>query len=618
MRRLMNVSKDRHGTYYARQKVPVRLQEAVARVLDNGKPRQVWLKRSLGTKLLSEANVRAKPVQIKFDQIIAQAEAQLKARPLRTSITDIEIKRIADYFYAHELEADEELREDSRGSDPLYVSIHKQLTEAGVQFHAHYDPGSLTLEPGRGLSPRMMGQIEDDTTAMLSVAEDALARGDITRIRYEVDALLEVFQINLDPSCADYRKLARAVLAAFVKQLRAVLARHKGEPVETPPLPAIGATVFAAAGETLTAALEGWKRQREPAPGTLTEYQRAVRLFTELHGDIPVVQIRRSHARQFREALQDVPRIRAGKLLNAPLPELAQWGREHTEVEKISAETVNKILGGVQAVAVWARDNGMVPDDVQWADPFANMRLGKGEVRRGGAPFEPAELTAIFGTPVFTEGARPTGGKGDAVFWLPLLALVTGARLGELAGLRASDVAHDPTIEAQCIYITADAKAGKRLKTKQSARAVPIHPQLTEVGFLKFVASQAKARGKDAWLFPEIAPGTTGTRAFSKWFGRYIGEHGVTDAAKVFHSFRHNFTDALRAAGVGEDVSRALVGHTQGGVHGRYGAKDMAARFRHRLAEAVASVTYNGLDLSRLTNHRTAQGRGRTGHRQQR
>lgn len=30
----------------------------------------------------------------------------------------------------------------------------------------------------------------------------------------------------------------------------------------------------------------------------------------------------------------------------------------------------------------------------------------------------------------------------------------------------------------------------------------------------------------------------------------------------------------------------------------RYGAKDKAARLRHRLAEAVAGVTYEGLDLS--------------------
>ena len=43
---LMGITKNRHGVYSARKKVPPRLQEAVARVLNNGKPKQVWLKRS--------------------------------------------------------------------------------------------------------------------------------------------------------------------------------------------------------------------------------------------------------------------------------------------------------------------------------------------------------------------------------------------------------------------------------------------------------------------------------------------------------------------------------------------------------------------------------------------
>ena len=34
----------------------------------------------------------------------------------------------------------------------------------------------------------------------------------------------------------------------------------------------------------------------------------------------------------------------------------------------------------------------------------------------------------IFNTPVFTKGERPEGGQGNAAFWLPLLALFTGAR----------------------------------------------------------------------------------------------------------------------------------------------------------------------------------------------
>jgi hypothetical protein len=160
---MMGLIKDRHGTYYARHKVPERLQETVARLLDNGKAKQVWLKKSLGTKVVGEANVRAKPVQMGFDRIIAQAEAQLKERPLRTSISDVEIKLIADYFYAHELEGDEGLREDGRGSDPLYASVHKQLTDAGIEV-PELDLKTLTLEPGHGLSPRMMRQIEDDVS----------------------------------------------------------------------------------------------------------------------------------------------------------------------------------------------------------------------------------------------------------------------------------------------------------------------------------------------------------------------------------------------------------------------------------------------------------------------
>jgi hypothetical protein len=157
----MGLIKDRHGTYSARHKVPERLQAAVAGILDNGKARQVWLKKSLGTKVVAQANVRAKPVQMEFDRIIARAEAQLKERPVRTSLTDIEIKRIADFFYAHEVAGDEELRMDGRGDDPMYVSIHKQLTGAVIEFDAPYDLKALTLEPGQGLSKRMMERIEE-------------------------------------------------------------------------------------------------------------------------------------------------------------------------------------------------------------------------------------------------------------------------------------------------------------------------------------------------------------------------------------------------------------------------------------------------------------------------
>ena len=73
MRAMNCVSKNRHGMYYVRKRVPKGLEETTAQHLGNGKPRQVFLKRTLGTKDLREANIRAKPVLIEFDRIIAQA-----------------------------------------------------------------------------------------------------------------------------------------------------------------------------------------------------------------------------------------------------------------------------------------------------------------------------------------------------------------------------------------------------------------------------------------------------------------------------------------------------------------------------------------------------------------
>jgi hypothetical protein len=82
----------------------------------------------------------------------------LAERPLRTSLSDKEIQQIADYFYANELGADEELREEDIGSDPLFASIHRQLTEAGIEFDTPFDPHT---QHGSGLSPRMMHKIEE-------------------------------------------------------------------------------------------------------------------------------------------------------------------------------------------------------------------------------------------------------------------------------------------------------------------------------------------------------------------------------------------------------------------------------------------------------------------------
>jgi hypothetical protein len=113
----MGIIKDRHGTYYARKTIPNKpsgLQAAVARVLDNGKRAQKHLKRSLGTKDLREANIRAKPALAEFDRVIGKAKVLIADASVptikRTSLNAAEIARTAEYVYAEALAWDERFR----------------------------------------------------------------------------------------------------------------------------------------------------------------------------------------------------------------------------------------------------------------------------------------------------------------------------------------------------------------------------------------------------------------------------------------------------------------------------------------------------------------------------
>jgi integrase len=594
----MGIIKDRYGTYYVQRRVPAHLQEAVAHILDADEPRRVFLKKSLGTKNLKEAKVAAPPILADFNRILGEAEASLKERPPVTTLTDTQIKRMAESYYAKMLADDEKERREGTGSEPVFQRVAKQLSAAGIE---HLTPFAVGELPVAGLSDREIYKRKETLDFQLAIVPAALARGDSTVISKELDELLYLFQINLDRKSEAYRKLGTAALAAHVRGLKDIERRDAGEPVETPqavyPLP--GATVSHEGG-TLRDALEGWKKERARPDETVHEYTRAVEMFIQLHGNLAVVEIKRRHALAFREAIQLVPRRRSGKLLKATLPELIAWSKEHPDAARVAAGTINKQLGALQAVCGWAHSNGLLPDDATWADPFHKIRVE--EDRSDRAPFVKSELQVVFDDPLFTAQEWPVGARGAAGVWLPLLALFTGARQAEIGGLRASNITEDEDTRTPLMYVVRDTRAGRRIKTKASERVIPIHPQLVELGFLNLVAERRRKDGDGAWLFPLVST-RAGIKAWSKWWGRYLRDTiGVKDTAKVFHSFRHGVKDALRRARVDYELREALVGHSLGStVSGGYGAPEMLARWGvEALRDAVSKITYPGLDLSRV------------------
>ena len=152
MRAMRDLIKDRHGTYYAQRKVPKRLQREVAAVLNHPTGRKPFLKKSLGTKVLSQANITAKPVLMEFDRILRAAEALKDAIPAtRASLSPAEINRMAEYVYANTLEWDERIRVGGRDElKRMEIELRKQLKQEGREL----DPPFYRYEdlPPHGIS----------------------------------------------------------------------------------------------------------------------------------------------------------------------------------------------------------------------------------------------------------------------------------------------------------------------------------------------------------------------------------------------------------------------------------------------------------------------------------
>ena len=207
-------------------------------------------------------------------------------------------------------------------------------------------------------------------------------------------------------------------------------------------------------------------------------------------------------------------------------------------------------------------------------------------------PYDTDDLRRIFQFPIFTNGERPLGGAGEAAKWLPLLGLFTGARLEEMGRCLVTDCKEEAGIPFLDLRVI---EGGKSLKRNSSRRMIPIHPELIRCGFLAYVEERRKAG--DERLFPKVrSERAEQTAAWSQWWGRYARKHGIKDKRKVFHSLRHTFKDACRAAGIEEALYDALQGHKGSSVGRSYGRGYPLPV----LAAAMERVKYEGLDLMSL------------------
>lgn len=266
-----------------------------------------------------------------------------------------------------------------------------------------------------------------------------------------------------------------------------------------------------------------WNALRERPRTTVYDFAKASRRFAALFPHLGIERIEPSHMDAFRQALI---------------------------AEGIAAGTVRKQFGALSAMLELAVEKALLPDN-----PARGLRLSTsvGEPQTKLA-FNAAELRAVFSTPIYSVGERPQGGAGQAAYWLPLLALYTGARLGELGALQVKSMRESRGIKYLELQ-TEHARSG------DVRRQMPLHGDLVRLGFLQFIEMQRRA-GQQA-LFEELRADNKGklTGNWSKWFARYLRSIAkVEDPRKSFDSFRRSFLEACKKASLPMDIRNALLG----------------------------------------------------------
>lgn len=460
-----------------------------------------------------------------------------------------------------------------------------------------------TYRSGRRMDEDEWQRVYDTYGLLRSDIQEDLGLGDYSQYRSTADALINEHGLAITPESSEYWSLCRTIQRGAIDALEAVNARMTDDrdreaalrsrhETQNQPLHGMASTPEQATTATIrfSEKLEEFERDKRSqgdwTERTATQQIARVREFQELMGDLPLSEITTPVCRDYRLKLQQLPKRRTmdkqyrdkspEDLLKLDIPEAA----------RISPKTVNEYLRALSVYFGWCVTLGYTP-----ADPVKNLRPVR-ESRVEREEFNDDDLRVLF----LSDDYLTDNLEACWQFWLPLLALFTGARQAELAQLRIEDIV---TRESMTL-LSINQDDGKATKTDSSVRDVPVHSQLIELGFREYVAL-LKARGHTR-LFPDLPlrknkPGEVLGRWFKVYRKRW-GVEGKTRSSKVFHSFRHTVETRLARADADQHHIDALLGHAPQGSTGRNDYnKGYSDQQLHR---GIEMLSYPALDLSPL------------------
>lgn len=410
--------------------------------------------------------------------------------------------------------------------------------------------------------------------------------------------------LHVDQATVSFRDLCIALNSTAIEVHEAALQRFEGVSVLTPARPAplaLSAGKPEATEKTLrTIYMELLDRPRHGHKEPTKERTRgALRFLEEALGPVRPSELTRSMVTEWLDLMGKRPARNPTGAKGLTIRQVVErYGDDPGP--RLAQKTIEAHNIALNARWKEAQADGDIPKAL--ASPFGDRKFRRAAGRvRTAKGFTADELTAYLSLPVFTEGARPVRGKGEAVYWLPLLLLFTGARPEEVSQLLVSDIHQREGDGRWMIRFTDEGehpiKGQQSLKTERSEsgrRTFPLPQPLIDLGLPEYLR-QLQAAGETA-LFPLLR--LKGKRSgiyssFGEWFCEYIYSAGILDRAagrQPVREFRHTWTTAARASRIPREAQEYIQGHRApggGSAHEGYGERDDLGQWIEQLALPV-------------------------------
>jgi len=456
-----------------------------------------------------------------------------------------------------------------------------------------------------------------DHAAILGTYEEktrqALALNRTSFFEPTVDDLLKRHGLSLEKDSPSYRRFALELMKREVELARIGQARAVGDysdtyatsppPAPQPSLAAIVPQHLQASSVTLGEGIAKYVnvQSRRWRPRSREKFLPIFNEFLELVGDKPMVSLTRDDMREYSRVVHRLPknRTRAKLYKGKSIPQLLQMTIPAGDL--LTPATLDDRFVSVSTMLNWLDEE--YPGTFPLAQLKRVLEVDRKPTTEARRPYTDEELRLLFAPEVYTSRKLDQAWK----YWLPLMGLCTGARLGELCQLRLTDIKQDTASGVWFLDINDDDAEGKTLKTAAATRWVPLHPALIELGLLYRVDMLRKR--KESLLFPSLLkyanPDQLG-KAPSKWFSDFRQARGVGGgpgevSPLTFHSLRHSFITRCKLQDLDRRKVKEIVGHAQGefddvtaGYEGRFPVKAL-------FDDVVSKLDFSGvLDLERL------------------